>query len=321
MKTIILSIFFGIQSLISFSQTTVYLQKDGGVYTVPCIVNGLNLKFIFDTGASDVSISLTEAMFMLKNGYLKSEDIIGKEFYQDATGKISAGTKILLRNIEFSGLHLWNVEASIVNELSAPLLLGQSAMAKLGKFQFDPNSGQLIIIGKNELNNANASIKLRREMASEFCKEKKFQSAIDIYEKIVSNDPDDLAPQDYFNLGRAYYFGPKDFVKSDSCFSKVTQAIPTFATAYFWRGKANVQQDPKNEKWLAKPHYEKALELVKPEERAGAKTNVIEACEYLGYYYLTVKDNTKAKEYFTIIKDLDPNNKKQIEFFKSPAGK
>jgi hypothetical protein len=60
---------------------------------------------------------------------------------------------------------------------------------------------------------------------------------------------------------------------------------------------------------------------VKPEERAWAKTNVIEACEYLGYYYLTVKDNTKAKEYFTIIKDLDPNNKKQIEFFKSPAGK
>ena len=52
-----------------------------------------------------------------------------------------------------------------------------------------------------------------------------------------------------------------------------------------------------------------------------SKTNVIEACEYLGYYYLTVKDNAKAKEYFTIIKDLDPNNKKQIEFFKSPAGK
>ena len=59
----------------------------------------------------------------------------------------------------------------------------------------------------------------------------------------------------------AYIANWPDFVKSDTCFSKVTQSIPTFATAYFWRGKANVQQDPKNEKWLAKPHYEKALVL------------------------------------------------------------
>ena len=141
------------------------------------------------------------------------------------------------------------------------------------------------------------------------------------YEKKMAGDPKNLSGQDYFEMGRAYYFGPKDFVKSDSCFSKVTQSIPTFATAYFWRGKANVQQDLKNEKWLAKPHYEKALTLVKPEERAGVKLNVIEASEYLGYYYLVMKDNAKAKEYFTIVKDLDPNNKKQVEFFKSPAGK
>ena len=82
-----------------------------------------------------------------------------------------------------------------------------------------------------------------------------------------------------------------------------------------------MQQDLKNEKWLAKPHYEKALTLVKPEERAGVKLNVIEACEYLGYHYLVMKDNAKAKEYFTIVRDLDATNKKQIEFFKSPAGK
>ena len=162
---------------------------------------------------------------------------------------------------------------------------------------------------------------ITNEVAKAYMKSKKYNKAIETYEKKMAGDPKNLSGQDYFELGRAYYFGPKDFVKSDSCFSKVTQSIPTFATAYFWRGKANVQQDLKNEKWLAKPHYEKALTLLKPEERAASKTNVIEACEYLGYYYLTVKDNAKAKEYFTIIKDLDPNNKKQIEFFKSPAGK
>ena len=62
---------------------------------------------------------------------------------------------------------------------------------------------------------------------------------------------------------------------------------------------------------------------MKLEERTTAsnKANVIEACEYLGYHALTLKDNVKAKEFFNIIKELDPNNKKQIDFFKSPAGK
>ncbi|MBK8366467.1 MAG: tetratricopeptide repeat protein [Bacteroidetes bacterium] len=162
---------------------------------------------------------------------------------------------------------------------------------------------------------------ITNEIAKSYMKSKRYDKAIATYEKKMAGDPKNLSGQDYFEMGRAYYFGPKDFVKSDSCFSKVTQSIPTFATAYFWRGKANVQQDLKNEKWLAKPHYEKALTLVKPEERAGVKLNVIEASEYLGYYYLVMKDNAKAKEYFTIVKDLDPNNKKQVEFFKSPAGK
>ncbi len=162
---------------------------------------------------------------------------------------------------------------------------------------------------------------ITNEIAKSYMKAKKYDKAIATFEKKMAGDPKNLSGQDYFEMGRAYYFGPKDFVKADTCFSKVTQAIPTFATAYFWRGKANVQQDLKNEKWLAKPHYEKALTLVKPEERAGVKLNVIEACEYLGYHYLVMKDNAKSKEYFTIIKELDPNNKKQIDFFKSPAGK
>ena len=55
----------------TFAQDIIKMEKSGGIYLIPCKVNGLPLKFIFDTGASDVSISLTEALFMLKNGNLK----------------------------------------------------------------------------------------------------------------------------------------------------------------------------------------------------------------------------------------------------------
>ena len=118
-------------------QTIIQMEKQGSLYVVPCKVNGLSLKFIFDTGASDVSISLTEALFMLKNGYLKEQDILGTERYKIANGEIIEGTRIILQEIEIAGIKLKYVEASVVNQMKAPLLLGQSAIQKLGKIQMD----------------------------------------------------------------------------------------------------------------------------------------------------------------------------------------
>jgi clan AA aspartic protease (TIGR02281 family) len=138
-RILILLIILGFISTNVFAQTKIIMQKEGGVYTVPCKVNGLQLKFIFDTGASDVSISLTEALFMFKNGYLSEKDITGTQKYSIANGDIAEGTTILLKEIEIADLKLYNVRASIVHELSAPLLLGQTAIAKLGKIQLDGN--------------------------------------------------------------------------------------------------------------------------------------------------------------------------------------
>ena len=49
-------------------------SREGDLCKVGCKVNGLPLHFVFDTGASSVSISTVEATFMLKNGYLSRED-------------------------------------------------------------------------------------------------------------------------------------------------------------------------------------------------------------------------------------------------------
>lgn len=135
----------------SQAQKVIKMQSEGGVSIIPCKVNGLNLKFVFDTGASNVSISLTEALFMLKNDYLSSDDIIGKEKYKDANGAISEGVKINLKEIEIEGIKIYNVEASIVKNQKAPLLLGQSAISKLGQIQIDLRNNTLTI--SNSTNN------------------------------------------------------------------------------------------------------------------------------------------------------------------------
>lgn len=111
--------------------------KEGNVCKVKCAINNLPLHFIFDTGASDVSISSVEATFMLKNDYLAVSDIIGRQNYITADGNITEGTVINLRDVKLGNIHLNDIKASVVKNQSAPLLLGQSVFSKLGKIEID----------------------------------------------------------------------------------------------------------------------------------------------------------------------------------------
>lgn len=111
--------------------------KDGNVLSVKCKINNLPLYFIFDTGATDISLSDVEAAFMIKNNYISEKDIIGRQQYLTADGRIIEGTVINLKKIELGELELNNIKASVVKNQKAPLLLGQSVFNKMGKFEID----------------------------------------------------------------------------------------------------------------------------------------------------------------------------------------
>ena len=125
--------------------TEIPFVKEDGICKVKCDINGLPLHFVFDTGASDVTLSMVEATFMMKNGYLSGNDVIGSQRYMDANGDINVGTVINLKKVSFGDLELKNVRASVVRSQKAPLLLGQSVLGRLGKIEID-NSGRVIKI-------------------------------------------------------------------------------------------------------------------------------------------------------------------------------
>ena len=116
-----------------------------GTYEIPCQVNGLPLKMIFDTGASDVTISSVEANFMFKNGYLSGNDVKGKTHYMTASGDIHEGTVLRLREVKLGDAVLKNIEASVVGNQKAPLLLGQSVLEKFGTITIDNINSKLKI--------------------------------------------------------------------------------------------------------------------------------------------------------------------------------
>lgn len=120
-------------------------KMHSGTYEIPCSVNGLPLKMIFDTGASDVTISSVEANFMLKNGYLSDSDVKGKKHYMTASGDIHEGTVLRLKEVKLGDTVLKNVEASVVHSQKAPLLLGQSVLEKFGTITIDNVNSKLLI--------------------------------------------------------------------------------------------------------------------------------------------------------------------------------
>lgn len=127
----------------SFEEFTVKMTKESGIYKVPVEINGSNMNFIFDTGASDITISDVEAMFLYKQGKLLKEDILGSQQYQIADGSIAEGTIINLRTVKLGNRTLKNVKASIVHNVDAPLLLGQSALAQFGKVSINYEKSEI----------------------------------------------------------------------------------------------------------------------------------------------------------------------------------
>ena len=122
------------------------VKKPGGTYEIPCEVNGLSLSFVFHTGASDVTLSAVEAMFMYRHGYLLDSDKTGTQQYIIANGDIVEGTTINIRELKIGDIVLKNVDAAISHTTNAPLLLGQYAISRLGTIQVDPNTHVLTIV-------------------------------------------------------------------------------------------------------------------------------------------------------------------------------
>lgn len=188
------------------SQVRITMQKEGGVYTTPCTVNGLRLRFIFDTGASNVSLSLSEAIFMIKNGYLDKDDLHGSSYSQIANGDIVENTTINLKELEIGGIKIYNVEATIIHELSAPLLLGQSAIQKLGKIQIEDS--ELLIMDKDSPSTQSTHEEYVSlcEKGEKYYKDDLYSLAAQTFQKIHDQYPDDIGGYYIYLLGDSYYF-------------------------------------------------------------------------------------------------------------------
>lgn len=127
------------------------LIKEGGVYHLPVKINdAIELKFVVDTGASDVMIPADVALTLVRTGTIAGSDFLGKGAYQMADGTVAEHAKLNLRSLQIGSTVIRNVEAS-VGPIEGSLLLGQSALEKLEPWRMETKKG-VFVFGNHSIN-------------------------------------------------------------------------------------------------------------------------------------------------------------------------
>ncbi len=125
--------------------TEIPLEKQGGVYRLPVRINGvITLKFILDSGASEVTIPADVALTLIRTGTIADSDFLPGMSYKLADGSELKSARLIVREMEFGGIKINNVPCSVTPS-AGDLLLGQSLLEKLNSWTLDNNKHVLLL--------------------------------------------------------------------------------------------------------------------------------------------------------------------------------
>lgn len=163
-----------------------------------------------------------------------------------------------------------------------------------------------------------------------------FTNAIEYFDKYISAAGDDVRIMDYFRFGQTCYRvgmadtinGQAYLLKADTLFATVTEKAPENYLGHQWRARAAAARDPETTLGLAKPYYEKTIEVLNtnPEPNKTQIAAYIECYKYLGFYnYLKAyAEPAKANEYkeqtrlyWNKMLEYDPENVEITEALKN----
>jgi tetratricopeptide (TPR) repeat protein len=111
--------------------------------------------------------------------------------------------------------------------------------------------------------------------------------------------------EDYMQVGRAYYNGER-YQSADSIFNLVLKASPDYLPAYTWIARTYTKMDPDFKMGLAKPKFEKLIEVAKTDSVKNAN-EMMEAFGYLSYQSMLSDNFAKSQDYYNRMINLDPN--------------
>lgn len=164
---------------------------------------------------------------------------------------------------------------------------------------------------------------LWREISDAYEMSDNYGEAIAAYQKYYDAlAQDKKTPESLFQLGRLYYeqgaasdtllVQPEErqqaLQSADSVFALVSEQAPNSYLGDLWRARTHSAMDPETTEGLAKPYYEKVMEVLLSKNDPSTNSALVECYSYLGYYYLLKSDYPVSKEYWNKILAIDPDN-------------
>lgn len=174
-------------------------------------------------------------------------------------------------------------------------------------------------------------IEMYKELGDMYESDHDYANAIRQYQNFIDKGEDKVTLSDYFTVGKLNYFAASDTsaaykaekekytAAADSAFAMVVEKAPDNYLGYFWQARTNFfVKDPETKAGLAKPYYEKVIEILAP--RGTNPSQLVEAYSYLGFYYINRDQLKESLPYWEKIVEIDPNNamaKQAIEGIKA----
>ena len=123
---------------------SIKLEHEDDCYIVPVKVNGIPMKMMLDTGASNMTISIIEYEFLKRHGLL-SEKYVDETECSVADGSTVKAYTIKISEVEIGGEIIKDVECVVMPQTDAPSLLGMNVLKKFGNIKIDYKRHYLIL--------------------------------------------------------------------------------------------------------------------------------------------------------------------------------
>jgi len=203
-------------------------------------------------------------------------------------------------------------------------------------FSRNGNDSLSIIYLKKAIEMDSSKSVLFEDIAKTYEKQKKYQLAVENYNKFIETRKGNVASAIHFSKGKDLLALANDEASvsdsiqrrfylqlADTAFSKVIELSPNSHLGYQWHARVLAALDPETILGLAKADYEKTLSILELKtDLAKYKSDRIEVYRYLGYYYYqqydaakTTKDLKEADQakvdaviYWKNVLELDPEN-------------
>jgi tetratricopeptide (TPR) repeat protein len=146
---------------------------------------------------------------------------------------------------------------------------------------------------------------LLTEIANSYYRFGRYDLAARTWSKLIALGNN--APKDYMQLARWYYTSEK-YKTSDSVCSVVIKMDPGYLEAYVYSARSFSRMETDAKTGLARTKFEAVIEKAKADSVKNGGI-MMEAFGYIAYHFLQNDNIDRAKDYFTRMINLDPNNK------------